>query len=200
MVDDPEQLEIPPEAPSAETLDSQERRIVAAILARRAISRDIRKDMAARRSFGERLADRVASFGGSWSFILSCLVALALWIVINTMLVPANGEAFDPFPFILLNLVLSMIAALQAPIILMSQNRQALHDRADAAHDYEVNLKAELEIRLLHEKLDRLREQQLSGLVTMQLRQIELLERLLADARAPTSEPPPVADGHSADP
>jgi len=160
-------------------LASEERRVVAAILAKKAISRNIGKDLADKRTFGERLADRIAKFGGSWSFILSCLFVLALWIAINT-----RGEAFDPFPFILLNLVLSMIAALQAPLILMSQNRQAAHDRADAAHDYEVNLKAELEIRNLHEKLDLLRERQWSELVALQQRQIEMLERLLRESHA----------------
>ncbi len=163
-------------------LVSEERRVVAAILARKAISRDINKDLADQRTLGERLADRIAKFGGSWSFILSSLFVLGLWITINAVILPARGEAFDPFPFILLNLVLSMVAALQAPLILMSQNRQAARDRIDAAHDYEVNLKAELEIRHLHEKLDTLRERQWSDLVAMQQRQIELLERLLREA------------------
>lgn len=164
-------------------LASEERRVVAAILARKAISRDITKDLLDRRTFGERLADRIASFGGSWSFILSSLFVLGVWVTLNVVILPARGEAFDPYPFILLNLVLSMVAALQAPLILMSQNRQTARDRADAAHDYEVNLKAELEIRHLHEKLDLLRERQWSELVAMQQRQIELLERLLHEAR-----------------
>jgi uncharacterized membrane protein len=166
-------------------LAREERRVVAAILANQAISRNIGKDLADQRTFGERLADRIASFGGSWSFILSCLFALSVWIAFNAFILPARGEAFDPYPFILLNLVLSMVAALQAPLILMSQNRQAAHDRVDAAHDYEVNLKAELEIRHLHEKLDLLRERQWSELVAMQQQQIELLERLLHEARTP---------------
>ena len=163
-------------------LASEERRVVAAILAHKAISRDINKDLTDQRTLGERLADRIAKFGGSWSFILSSLFVLGLWITVNAVILPARGEAFDPFPFILLNLVLSMVAALQAPLILMSQNRQAARDRVDAAHDYEVNLKAELEIRHLHEKLDTLRERQWSDLVAMQQRQIELLERLLREA------------------
>jgi len=165
-----------------EDLDSQKRRIVDAILTGTSISRDTFKDLADRRTFGERLADRIASFGGSWAFILSCLGGLAVWVALNVLILPARGEPFDPYPFILLNLVLSMVAALQAPMILMSQNRQAAHDRADAAHDYEVNLKAELEIRDLHEKLDLLRERQWAELVAMQQRQIELLERLLREA------------------
>ena len=168
-------------------LDPEAQRVVDAILTGKPISRNIVRDLADKRTFGERLADRIASFGGSWSFILSCLTALALWIILNGMILPGRGESFDPFPFILLNLVLSMVAALQAPLILMSQNRAAEHDRADAAHDYQVNLKAELEIRLLHEKLDGLRERQWSELVTMQQRQIELLEALLADASRPSN-------------
>ena len=108
-----------------------------------------------------------------------------VWIAFNAAL---GRGAFDPFPFILLNLALSMLAALQAPVILMSQNRQAARDRADAAHDYEVNLKAELEIRYLHEKLDLLRERQWADLVQMQQRQIALLERLLKEARADLHE------------
>ena len=188
--------EVPPEARPTDELAGQERLVVDAILAGKPISRDIRKDLADNRSFGERLADRIASFGGSWSFILSSLFVLGLWITFNAVILPARGEAFDPFPFILLNLVLSMLAALQAPLILMSQNRQAAHDRADAAHDYEVNLKAELEIRLLHEKLDLLRERQWSELVAMQQRQIDLLDRLLQEARE-TAPLPPAQDGRS---
>mgnify|MGYP001189986960 CR=1 FL=1 len=171
--------EVPPEARPTDELAGQERLVVDAILAGKPISRDIRKDLADNRSFGERLADRIASFGGSWSFILSSLSVLALWIVLNTMILPARGETFDPFPFILLNLVLSMLAALQAPLILMSQNRQAAHDRADAAHDYEVNLKAELEIMDLHEKIDDVRTRQLETLLKQQGEQIAQLKMLM---------------------
>lgn len=165
----------------ARELSPHERRIVDAILDRAPISRDVREELHARRTLGERLSDRIAAFGGSWTFILSCLGLLVTWMTINQLVLPAYGLAFDPFPFILLNLGLSMLAALQAPVILMSQNRQAARDRADATHDYEVNLKAELEIRHLHDKLDALREKQWAELVEMQRRQIELLERLLAD-------------------
>lgn len=173
-----------------EQLDNEAQRVVDAILAGKPISRDILKDLTDKRTFGERVADRIAKFGGSWSFILSSLAALALWFILNAVILPARGESFDPFPFILLNLVLSMVAALQAPLILMSQNRAAASDRADAAHDYEVNLKAELEIRLLHDKLDGLRERQWSELVTLQQRQIELLERLLHAASSPAEARP----------
>jgi uncharacterized membrane protein len=102
-----------------------------------------------------KLADRVAKVGGSWGFIITFVVALASWVTLNALLAT---RAFDPYPFIFLNLMLSMVAALQAPIIMMSQNRQGLIDRAAAEHDYVVNLRAELEIMLLHDKLDALRE------------------------------------------
>jgi uncharacterized membrane protein len=159
-------------------LTEQERRVVEAILQRVAVSRDIGRALAADRTFGQRLADAIAQFGGSWTFILLFLGFLAVWATVNTR-VP---HAFDPYPFIFLNLLLSTIAALQAPLILMSQNRQAARDRAQADADYEVNLKAEIEIRNLHDKLDTLREQQWADLVAMQRDQIDKLQRLL-DAR-----------------
>jgi uncharacterized membrane protein len=105
----------------------------------------------------QRLADNVARVGGSWTFIFSFAALLATWVTLNLFLA-TQGRAFDPYPFIFLNLILSMIAAVQAPIIMMSQNRQAIVDRAAAEHDYVVNLRAELEIMLLHDKLDALRE------------------------------------------
>ena len=134
---------------------------------------------AERLTVGERLADRVASVGGSWGFIIGFGLFLAAWAVINMVLLGAR--AFDPFPFIFLNLMLSMLAALQAPIIMMSQNRQAAKDRLDAQHDYEVNLKAEMEIMALHLKLDELREQQWTALMSVQERQLVLLERLAGE-------------------
>lgn len=179
-------MEPPDPSRDSRELDAQELRVVEALRAGTAISRDVQQALDDERTFGERIADRIASFGGSWTFILICLGVLAVWIVFNISL---GRGAFDPFPFILLNLALSMLAALQAPVILMSQNRQAARDRADAAHDYEVNLKAELEIRYLHEKLDLLRERQWSELVQMQQQQIQLLERLLSEARH-DSQPP----------
>jgi uncharacterized membrane protein len=103
-----------------------------------------------------KLADRVASVGGSWGFIISFMIVLAIWVTLNSLLA---SRAFDPYPFIFHNLVLSMVAALQAPVIMMSQNRQGRIDRAAAEHDYIVNMRAELEIMLLHDKLDALREQ-----------------------------------------
>ena len=111
-------------------------------------------------TFGERAADAVATFGGSWTFIMLFALVLAAWVGTNSFLLVKNGhKAFDPYPYILLNLFLSMLASVQAPLILMSQNRQAAVDRDNVQNDYEVNLKAELEIMALHEKVDALTEQ-----------------------------------------
>ena len=129
-------------------------------------------------SFGERMADRVARFGGSWAFIGLFALFLTGWSLLNTRLPPAL--AFDPSPFIFLNLILSMLAALQAPVIMMSQNRQAAKDRQMAVYDYEVNVKAEVEIMALHDKLDALRSEHLVVLLQQQQAQIELLTRLVA--------------------
>ncbi|MFZ5637952.1 MAG: DUF1003 domain-containing protein [Pseudomonadota bacterium] len=129
------------------------------------------------RTFGQRVADGVARLGGSWTFIGAFLLFLALWVVANVWLLRARP--FDPYPFIFLNLLLSMLAALQAPIIMMSQNRQAARDRDAAEHDYAVNLKAELEIMALHDKLDQLRVEQLEKILAAQGEQIALLRRLV---------------------
>ena len=123
-------------------------------------------------TFGEKLADRIASFGGSWLFLIIFALFLAVWIVYNTF------EPVDPYPFILLNLLLSCLAAIQAPVIMMSQNRQEAKDRLRAQYDYQVNLKAELEIRQLHEKLDHLLSKQWERLVQIQEIQIEQLSEL----------------------
>ena len=124
--------------------------------------------------FGERVADRVAAFGGSWTFIFLAVVAITVWMLINAAL----AKAFDPYPYILLNLVLSCLAALQAPIIMMSQNRQAARDRVDAEHDYEVNTKAEMEILGLHAKLDEIRDEKWVDLMKAQEQQLALLAQL----------------------
>jgi uncharacterized membrane protein len=126
-------------------------------------------------TFGERVADRVASFGGSWTFILSFLAVLVLWMGVNV--VGLSAEPFDPYPFILLNLVLSSLAALQAPVIMMSQRRQEDKDRLRSENDYMVNLRAELEIRQLHEKIDHQMAGQWEKLAELQQIQIELLEK-----------------------
>ncbi|HZN02887.1 MAG TPA: DUF1003 domain-containing protein [Candidatus Polarisedimenticolia bacterium] len=132
--------------------DETERRVLLAIAEQLGTHRGThRKDP---RTFGERLADQVATFGGSWTFIIFFLLVLLAWIALNTWALAA--QAFDPYPYILLNLLLSCLAALQAPVILMSQNRQAAWDRQRAEEDYEINLKAELEIKALHDKIDGL--------------------------------------------
>jgi uncharacterized membrane protein len=134
-------------------LPERDRRVIARI-ARRLQTRNLNQEFEERLTFGQRLADRVAVIGGSWTFIAGFGVFLVVWTLINTIVLARH--AFDPFPFIFLNLMLSMLAALQAPIIMMSQNRQAAKDRMAAALDYEVNLKAELSIAELHIKLGRL--------------------------------------------
>jgi uncharacterized membrane protein len=131
------------------------------------------------RTFGQRLADRVAAVGGSWAFIIGFGVALVLWMGWN-LLGKVVGIDFDPFPFIFLNLMLSMLAAIQAPVIMMSQNRAAQRDRENAEHDYVVNLRAELEIMHLHDKLDALRDRQILELLTKQAETMELLKARLA--------------------
>lgn len=125
------------------------------------------------RTFGEKVSDGLAAFGGSWSFLILFAAGLAGWILINRL---QHQDAFDPFPFILLNLILSCIAAIQAPIIMMSQKRQEAKDRLRSLNDYRVNLKAELEIRHLHEKLDHLISRQWERLAEIQELQIELLQ------------------------
>lgn len=125
---------------------------------------------------GERISDKVAAFGGSWKFIISFAVVLTTWIMYNT-LAPVSVE-FDPYPFILMNLVLSAIAALQAPIIMMSQNRKEVKDRKRSENDYLINLKAELELRSLHKKIDLLLEEQIKILFDSQAKQLDMLVRL----------------------
>ena len=147
------------------------------------ISRNALEEHQEKLTPGQRLADRVASFGGSWPFILLFLAVLAVWIILNTFILAGLNRTFDPYPYILLNLVLSMLAAIQAPVIMMSQNRHSEKDRIDAAHDYEVNLKAELEILSLHQKLDRLSHEQWNELLAVQHEQNGMLKRLMEDFR-----------------
>ena len=135
------------------------------------------------RTFWQRLADTIAAVGGSWTFIFSFLGVLVAWVTWNTL---TGTLAFDPYPFIVLNLVMSMIAALQAPVIMMSQNRAAARDRANAEHDYVVNLRAELEIMHLHDKLDALRSEELVKLVTAQAETLDLLKAQMAALAAKT--------------
>ena len=147
--------------------------VVRSTAERRPISEDINETFDGRQTFGERLADRVATFGGSWTFLIAFGLFLLAWTVLNLVL---RRDAFDPYPFIFLNLMLSMIAAAQAPIIMMSQNRQAQKDRLDAGNDYQVNLKAEIEIMALLEKVEHL--------TARQEEQTELIRRLLAQKEA----------------
>ncbi len=138
-----------------EALEPEEHNVLTTIHTQRPISRDAADIADERSSFGERLADRVAAVGGSWGFIITFGVVLFGWMILNTDILGHWGKTFDPYPYIFLNLMLSMLAAIQAPIIMMSQNRQASKDRVAASLDFEVNLRAELEILRLHEKLDR---------------------------------------------
>ena len=161
-------------------LGEWERRVLSSVLRRGSTTVDPNRSFDAQLSFGERLADRVATFGGSWTFIGLFLVFMLAWMALNRRL----ANPVDPFPFILLNLMLSCLAALQAPIIMMSQNRQASKDRSDARLDYDVNVRAEIQIAALHEKIDRTREQELARLcaaVDEQRALIIALERRLAD-------------------
>ena len=166
-----------------ESLNQREKLVIQSIANRMHISRNVQKDYEAQYSFGQRLADKVASFGGSWAFIMLFGGILCTWIALNSYVLVHWNKVFDPYPYILLNLMLSMIAAFQAPIIMMSQNRQTAKDRADAAHDYEVNLKAELEIMALHEKMDTLREKQWEQLLAMQQDQIGMLKKIVENVQ-----------------
>jgi uncharacterized membrane protein len=160
-----------------DSLDERTKKVARHIAGRKHIARNTARDFAAK-TFGQKAADAVASFGGSWTFIVLFFIVMVAWVGLNSFVLVSDDRSFDPYPYILLNLVLSMLAAIQAPIILMSQNRQAEKDRLNAEHDYEVNLKAELEIMLLHEKLDHLREGQWRELLEIQKEQLKLLGKL----------------------
>lgn len=149
---------------------------------RTAIDADFEQEL----SFGARLADGIASFGGSWAFIIVFGVFIMLWITVNVLALLWKPP--DPYPFILLNLILSCLAALQAPVIMMSQNRQEAKDRLRSEHDYRVNLKAELEIRQLHEKIDHLLLHQWERLAEIQQVQIELLNEVIGATVKPKAD------------
>jgi uncharacterized membrane protein/uncharacterized membrane protein YeaQ/YmgE (transglycosylase-associated protein family) len=155
-------------------LGDAERRVLDRLLRRQPQVRDTNTQFEQELTFGQRVADRVASFGGSWTFIGLFFAVLLAWMALNSEL----RRPFDPYPFILLNLVLSCLAALQAPVIMMSQNRQAAKDRLDARNDYEVNLRAELAIMELHAKLDEARERQWARILELQEKQLQLVERI----------------------
>jgi uncharacterized membrane protein len=163
-----------------DALTESEHKILDALRSRSSVARA--PQSVGDKTFGERMADRVAEFGGSWTFIILFGAFLVVWALINSIVLTTH--AFDPYPFIFLNLLLSMIAAIQAPIIMMSQNRQSIKDRENAEHDYEVNLKAEIEIMSLHEKLDQMRAEQITRLLTYQQEQMDILTRLLDRGKA----------------
>ena len=158
-----------------------EREVAESIAKQDTISENVEEDFEEHRTFGQRLSDLLANFGGSWAFLISFALVLLAWMAIN--IVQGEGQAFDPYPFILLNLVLSCLAAVQAPIIMMSQKRQETKDRLRSLNDYQVNLKAELEIRHLHEKVDYLITRQWQRLAEIQQIQLEIMQESRKRAR-----------------
>jgi len=163
-------------------LSTLEEQVVRSLREQELLSRNVDLEFEQQLTFGERMADRIAEFGGSWRFVIGFLVIVVVWVVVNAVVL--LWRPFDPYPFILLNLVLSCLAALQAPVILMSQNRQEAKDRLRGEHDYRVNLKAELEIRLLHTKLDQLLTHQWQRLLEIQRIQTELIDELVRNRRS----------------
>jgi uncharacterized membrane protein len=157
-------------------LSSLENDVVRSLREHELLSSNIDAEFEQKWSFGERMADKIATFGGSWAFLIYFGIFLFVWIGMNSLVL--LWRPLDPYPFIFLNLILSCLAAIQAPIIMMSQNRQEAKDRIRSQHDYQVNLKAELEIRNLHEKVDHLLSHQWERLVQIQELQLELLSEL----------------------
>jgi uncharacterized membrane protein len=157
-------------------LSSLEQEVVRSLREHELLSEDVESQFEQKWSFGERMADRIAKFGGSWVFLICFALFLFIWIGMNSFVLITRPP--DPYPYILLNLMLSCLAAIQAPVIMMSQNRQEAKDRVRSQHDYQVNLKAELEIRQLHEKVDHLLSHQWDRLVQIQELQLELLSDL----------------------
>jgi uncharacterized membrane protein len=162
-------------------LSSLERSVIESLARHDILAENVDAQFQKKLSLGERLADQIADFGGSWTFIALFAGFILIWIAINTVVLVVRP--FDPYPFILLNLMLSCLAAVQAPIIMMSQNRQEARDRLRSQNDYRLNLKAELEIRQLHEKLDHLLQHQWERLVEIQQIQIELMNELTGRSR-----------------
>ncbi|UCH86389.1 MAG: DUF1003 domain-containing protein [Dehalococcoidia bacterium] len=154
-----------------------EKQLLDKVRRRERVSKNVAVIHEQRLTFGERVSDKLAEVAGSWNFIFAFGLTLGIWILVNTI---AYLHHWDKYPYILLNLMLSMLAAIQAPVIMMSQHRQEDRDRLRAEHDYEVNLKAEIEIQQLHQKLDELRDRQWNDLLTLQKQQIDLLQAQLA--------------------
>jgi len=165
-------------AKELDKLSEQERQVVDRFISRGRVARNVAHEFEEQMTFGQRVADRVAAIIGSWRFIIIQSTMLAVWIALN---ITAYIYRWDPYPFILLNLALSFQAAYAAPIIMMSQNRQSEKDHLQAKNDYEVNLKAELEIMQLHHKFNELRDSSWVDLVRMQQQQIEMLEKLVSE-------------------
>ena len=157
-------------------LSALDQEVIESLQQHEILSNDLSKQFERKLTFGERLSDHIAEFGGSWKFLITFGAVLVIWIAINGVLLVTH--TFDPYPFILLNLILSCLAAVQAPVIMMSQNRAEARDRLRAENDYKVNLKAELEIRHLYEKIDHLLRRQYNRLFEIQQIQIELLEEI----------------------
>ena len=157
-------------------LTSFDKEVLDSIINKDLLSKNVTRDFDEKLTFGERLSDNIAQFGGSWVFISLFGLFLLIWMIINIVVLTIHP--FDPYPFILLNLILSCIAAIQAPIIMMSQNRQEDKDRKRALHDYQVNLKAEIEIRQINDKIDHLMMQQGQKMLEIQEIQIELMEEI----------------------
>lgn len=154
-------------------LSDLEKEVLKTISRHDILSKHVDQNFESKLTFGQRMSDRIAQFGGSWTFIILFVIIFVLWVAVNSAAL--LFQPFDPYPYILLNLILSCLAAFQAPIIMMSQNRQEAKDRVRATHDYQVNLKAELEIRQLHQKIDHLLSHQWERLVEIQEVQLELL-------------------------
>jgi len=159
-------------------LDELENEVINSISENKILSENVDFDQDVNLSFGDKISDKIAEFGGSWTFIISFFGFILVWIVANILWL--NNKSVDPYPFILLNLILSCLAAIQAPIIMMSQNRQESKDRARSEHDYKINLKAELEIQLLHKKMDHLLINQSKRLLEIQRIQTEMMETVLS--------------------
>jgi uncharacterized membrane protein len=157
-------------------LSDLEKEVLDSLAKHEILTTHVEKEYESQLAFGQRLSDRIARFGGSWRFIIIFACVLVLWMCANSLLL--LSRPFDPYPYILLNLVLSCLAAMQAPVIMMSQNRQETKDRLRASHDYQINLKAELEIRQLHQKLDHLLSRQWERLVEIQEVQLEQLNEM----------------------
>jgi uncharacterized membrane protein len=166
-------------------LDALEQEVMQSLRKGELVADNVNEQYESRLTLGQRIADKVAEFGGSWPFIILFLVVMLVWITINSILL--LRQPFDPYPYILLNLVLSMLAAIQAPVIMMSQNRQAARDRLHAENDYKVNLKAELEVRVIGEKLDQLIHHQWSHLLEIQQIQMEMIDDLVRRQARPAA-------------